>query len=473
MMAPERFQAMKKYPSSRELSPHPVSKARPRHKMLPPPESYVSDILMEGNYKTEAFSLQLDRFLSDACQTPFLCLALHLHDPEPTGDDLKKDTIWRAVVSPEVKARSGIMVWLSATVFAVAVPLPDTTTAASTARDFKRDMETKLALAISMGGAVFPCMAFTHHDIFHHAVRALDHAGFYPDGATVFVDAATFNIIGDRRYAMGHHEAALTEYQLGLLFDPADVNLLNSLGVCNSVLNRFEQALAQFEKIIDIIPEDIPALYNAGLTCHLMGDSARAARFLTRACRPAPPLYEIELTAGIVFAELNNSDKALKHLERAGTLKPRAGTPSSLSGDLHRLQGQFSRAVNAYTRAIKCNPRDGWAMSGLARTYEIQNTNLAVALSLAAQSIAMKPEIPRFYLRLGRIHLKNGDYDNACEVFTRGTRCCNLRHGNPVSPLPSRPAVTGGGDPTPSPPSTYKTCPAHTTKPAEPVCIQS
>jgi lipoprotein NlpI len=51
----------------------------------------------------------------------------------------------------------------------------------------------------------------------------------------------------------------------GLLLDPADVNLHNSLGVCHGVLKDYDNALSAFENAIWLAPEEMMAIYNKGL----------------------------------------------------------------------------------------------------------------------------------------------------------------------------------------------------------------
>ena len=421
MIDADRYTTLIQYPASRDLALVSPSHPAAHHQPLLPPATFLSDMLMAENYKTAAFSLQLARFHTRTGQAPFLCLTLQFSSPSSEVDNFRDAPGPHALIARKIQKRGGIMAWLSPVVLVMAISLPHgTATASQMAAKIQADMAEELAVTITMGAAVYPHLTFTPDAVFHHAIRALDHARFYPRGATTFVDAATFNISGDRRYALENFESALTEYHTGLLLDPGDVNLLNSLGVCYSVLNRFEPALAQFEKILSLMPDDVPALYNAGLTCHLMAAPDQSARFLTRASHLDNSVYEIEFTAGIVAAIRRNGKAALAHLHRAAELMPRAGAPLSLCGDVYRHKKEFSQALTAYTRAIKHNPCDSWAMSGMARVYEIRNTNLSVALSLACQSIELTPEIPRFYLRLGRIYLKCNDHAKAWEAFSRG-----------------------------------------------------
>ena len=414
MIEEDRLHIAEQFLASREL-------ATPWHKGLTPPREYVSDMLIKGNYKTEAFCLKLNRFQESSA--PLLCMVMQLTAPEPGTDNFRDQPGQNEKISSITTTHSGVMAWLTPCVLAMAIPMSPEHFPRDLTSQIKQEMETALDVSISMGAAPFPWMNFNRQDIFYHSIRALDHANFHLPGTIIAPpNAITFNIVGDRRYQSGLFETAMAEYHLGLLLDAADFNLLNSLGVCNSVLNRFDQALEYFEKALEIIPDDVMALYNAGLVCNLMEDLEKGGAYLTRASELNNSLFEIELTAGILFAKRNDTATALKHLDKAARLSPEAGLPRALIGDICLKKGDYPRAVTAYTSAIKCNPRDPWTMSGLARVYEIQDTNMEIALSLGRQSIALAPEIALFRHRLGRIYLKKGWYDKAAMEFSEGAR---------------------------------------------------
>lgn len=428
MTAKNRLHFEEQFLASRELSIL-GSQSYPWQKGLTPPREYLSDMLIQGNYRTEAFSLKLNRF-----QEPdegFLCVVMALTAPRTGEIHFQDQANYNKKISRIITNQGGIMAWLTSSVLIMAIPrpCPPSTPVAQMASAIKKQIETTLDVTISMGASRFPWMDFSRQEIFHHGIKALDHAGFHKPGALIFPNAITFNISGDRRYRLGLLEEALTEYHLGLLLDPKDFNLLNSLGVCNSVLNRFDQALEQFEKALEIMPGDVMALYNAGLVCNLMDDLDKGGDYLTRASKLDNTIFEIELTAGILFTKANNFCKALDHLERAANISPEAGLPQGLMGDICLKQEDYPRAVNAYTKALKCTPRDPWSMSGLARVYEIQNINMDIALSLAQQSIALDPAISLFRHRLGKIHLKKGWYEKAAIEFNQADKYFSLQKG--------------------------------------------
>ncbi|SMC35692.1 Tetratricopeptide repeat-containing protein [Desulfocicer vacuolatum DSM 3385] len=427
MTATSRLHIAEQFLTSREVANQTLPDA-PWQKELTPPREYVSDILIQGNYRTDAFSFKLNQFQKP--EQGFLCAVISFTDNKTLETHFQDHPRYTEKISGIITDRGGIMSWLTPNVLSMAIPRPcPPAPMAHLASSIKKQMEKSLGVIISMGASIFPWMDFSAQETFHHGVRALDHAGFHKPGALIFPNPVTFNISGDRRYRLGHIDDALAEYRLGLLLAPTNFNLLNSLGVCNSVLNQFDRALDQFEKALEIMPKDVMALYNAGLVCNLMNHLDKGAEYLTRASKLNNTIFEIELTAGILFTKANRFSRALDHLERAGKISPGTALPHGLMGDIHLKQGDCSRAVKSYTRAIKCNARDTWSMSGLARIYEIQNINMDIAMALARQSVMLDPGISLFRHRLGKIYLKKGWYEKAAIEFNPKKKPFNLDKG--------------------------------------------
>ncbi|MEA1969557.1 MAG: hypothetical protein U9N77_15230, partial [Thermodesulfobacteriota bacterium] len=82
-------------------------------------------------------------------------------------------------------------------------------------------------------------------------------------------------------------------------------------------------------------------------------------------------------------------------------------------------QQEPEKAETEYRKAVKLNPSDAGALSGLALTYEIQNSNLDIALTFAKESIMIEPDNPLFRSRLGNIYVKQNRNDLADIEFKK------------------------------------------------------
>ncbi|MBF0233286.1 MAG: tetratricopeptide repeat protein, partial [Desulfamplus sp.] len=148
-----------------------------------------------------------------------------------------------------VAKNSGIWQWLSGSTLIIAI-WGEFTQAENTLRDLMKFINTTLKQACYAGAAIFPFMDFSPEMALSNAVKALDHSAFFAPGTTTFFDDVTQNICGDRLYQLGKVELAAIEYEKGLEIRSDNLNMLNSLGVCYSIMNRLDLARRQFEKAI-------------------------------------------------------------------------------------------------------------------------------------------------------------------------------------------------------------------------------
>ncbi|MBF0228541.1 MAG: tetratricopeptide repeat protein [Desulfamplus sp.] len=424
----------------------------------------LPDSLIEKNDElNNQWLVQFNLFTKEILQTPdrpFTCFVIKFEFPDMSAKiKNKKETLAHAL-NASIIDEGGIWQWLSESTLIIVLWGDDPVQAEETIKDFIKFTDITLKIPCYVGAAVFPFMDFDPSTIVCSAVKALDHAAFFAPNSLIFFDDITQNIYGDRLYQLGRLEDAAKEYEQGLKIKGDNLNILNSLGVCYSLMNRLDLAREQFEKAIIKYSEleygykesehELPKigvdgsessktddnyfmfLYNAALTCNLMGDIENGIAYINKATAINKGFFETELTAGILFfkvsiknGELKNkqmADQALIHINNAVKLNPESAIAHRLLGELYLETNQPSKAVNEYKLALKINPYDASSMSGLARSFEIQNKNLDIALNLAIHSLEIAPDNPYFRTRLAKIYLKKGKYDFADIEFSTAER---------------------------------------------------
>ncbi len=269
----------------------------------------------------------------------------------------------------------------------------------------------------TMGIAVYPTIDFARTQIVGNAEKALDHAGFFGSGTITGFDAVSLNISGDRRYQAGDIAGAMAEYKQGLLIDPADVNLHNSLGVCHGVLKDFDNALSAFDNAIRLSPQEVMAIYNKGYILLLKGDREKALEYFLMANAREPNVFEVVFHLGQTYMVLGATDKARPYLEAATLANNRSGPAfKSLGACLDKL-GLAKEAIQAYKNAVKINPGDAESLSLLGRLYAERGESLDVASVLCAQSVRLSPNNGLFRHRLGHVFLNQGKLNHALAEF--------------------------------------------------------
>lgn len=446
------------------------------------PKNYLSDLLLQENRTDDQLVIQFNEFirkivlkLDETClpengdkisDTRFTCAVIRLISNESVSSEFchDKDQIQNVIdaINTAVTEKNGIWQHLFESVFIIAI-WGDAEPAKDVLSELVRRVNADFRIECHAGAAIFPFMDFLPNEVVCNSVKALDHAAFFAPGTLTFFDDVTQNIYGDLLYQLGKIDLAAKEYEKGLEIKKDNLNLLNSLGVCYSLVNRLELARDQFKKAIILgessqlkkekilkysdedqdsnqqsLSEPDPAfelptgpsqpgdtddsafmlMYNAALICNLMDDLENGIVYIKRATALNSHFFEAELTAGILFLKAGITGESELHLKNAIALNPQSGMAHRILGELYLQNDLPQKAANEYTKSIKLNPMDACSISGLARAFEIQNKNLDIALDLALQSLAIAPDNPYFRIRLAKIYMKKGQYDFAEVEFS-------------------------------------------------------
>lgn len=273
------------------------------------------------------------------------------------------------------------------------------------------------------GIAGHPLQHYAPADLAANAVKALNHAAFFENGAVITLDAITLNISGDRAFDADDVKTAMAEYQNALALDGANVNVLNSLGACYGHVGAYEKGLRFFEAAAAADPREYMAVYNIGLTHLLMGDRYQALDRFTTASAMAPEVFETAFQLGRLLLEDDRPADAVSHLEKAARIHPGSGTAQKLLGQCHEALSHLEPAIAAYKKAVTQNPNDPESLSALGCLFDQQGENPEITIIFCQQSVDLAPDNGLYRQRLGQLYLKQSMLQEALEAFKAADRC--------------------------------------------------
>jgi tetratricopeptide (TPR) repeat protein len=272
---------------------------------------------------------------------------------------------------------------------------------------------------VTSGIAAYPAFSYKKSEIIENARKALEHADFFGPGSIVAFDAVSLNISGDKLYQNGDINGAIKEFKTATLFDPTDVNVHNSLGVCYAVLGDFAKAIKEFKEAIRLSPSELMPMYNAGLSYQLMGKKEKALKHFQKAGNLGESLFEVDFQTGKVLLELGRPEEGRIYIDKALKLRPESSIALFYLGEIFSATGMTDEAEAAYEKAIKANPNDAASLSSLGLLYEEKGKNRDIALTFCRQSVEISPENGLFRQRLGRVYHKHGFLDDAVREFEK------------------------------------------------------
>ncbi|MBU1345040.1 MAG: tetratricopeptide repeat protein, partial [Proteobacteria bacterium] len=231
---------------------------------IKPPETYFGDLLLTKPLQIKAFEKRLSEATIPG--EKFLCVVIQISpDPCETIREKAKDT-FEAFFNAFLDHKRGIWESLSGTSFVLAFWDWDSEKKASRLIvSLKNKLSASLKTDILMGVAKFPFHDFSKVQTLANALKAIDHAAFFGPDTLIHFDGISLNISGDRLYQLNKCDLAIKEYQKGLEIKPDDINLINSLGVCFGIMGKLNKAKTQFEKAMKINPNEVMVIYNIGL----------------------------------------------------------------------------------------------------------------------------------------------------------------------------------------------------------------
>lgn len=272
------------------------------------------------------------------------------------------------------------------------------------------------------GVSAFPFRGFSKADTLANTQKAMLHAAFYGAGHAVVFDAVSLNVSGDIYFSDGDLPRAVREYRLGLSCEPKDVNLLNSLGVAYALLNKNALARATFENVLEIDRKNYMALYNLGLGAQLRSDLPEALECFEKALRYSTEetddiefSHDLRLQLGQLYCQTGNYEKSLQYLDewRAEKEPTEQGRILKYLGEAYLGCGMPKEAMTWLQRALRHNEFDHDILSLLGTAVWQAREGDDIALSLCGKSVDLAPADPHLRLRLARVQLHTGLYEEA------------------------------------------------------------
>jgi tetratricopeptide (TPR) repeat protein len=136
---------------------------------------------------------------------------------------------------------------------------------------------------------------------------------------------------------------------------PTSQNYQNR-GIVRSELNRFDDAIADFDEALKLTPKSSAILVNRGLARQRAGKSEAALEDYTQAITLNPDEQQALLNRSTLLLESGQLDAALVDIESLLKLDPDSAEAHNNRGVVHRLQGHFAEALEDYAKAIELFP---------------------------------------------------------------------------------------------------------------------
>jgi Flp pilus assembly protein TadD len=199
------------------------------------------------------------------------------------------------------------------------------------------------------------------------------------------------NTLGAALYKAGRIDEAIDCYQRALEIDPSEamphanlalalvakgefaeavryckialttmdtITIHNTLGYALLNLGRFEEAAAEYRKVLSAMPNDPDILNKLGYALAQSGKFDEAISFCNKALQIAPDLVKVRLNLGVALVNGGRFAEAVKEYEKVLLVQPQNVIAHNDLGVALLRQGKFDEAIAHFNRAVQIDPNN-------------------------------------------------------------------------------------------------------------------
>jgi len=240
-------------------------------------------------------------------------------------------------------------------------------------------------------------------------------------------DAAYLNTVlarGLSYHRQGDFAHAESDYREILDAAPMHADALHLLGVLSNQKQDHRAAINLIARAVHIIPDQPIYLCNLANAYRDSGLYEQAIACYQKTLQIKPDLFETYINIGIAYQQLGNFSQAASAYQKAILLKPDSAEAFYNLGNAFKEQDLFEEAINCYQRSAILNPMLVESYYNQAKILEKQG-HLDKAVACLKQCIHYMPDWAEAHSNLGSLLKHLGYLDTA--IF----HCCEAIHLKP------------------------------------------
>ncbi len=213
-------------------------------------------------------------------------------------------------------------------------------------------------------------------------------------------------------------DEAVAQYQKALEIDPTYAKAYSSLGLALAARGRPDEALAQYRKALEMDPGDTDAYRNLAKALDSRGRSSEAIALLRQAVQLRPDDAEARNDLGAALGQTGNLDEATGQLEQALKLNSRYAEAHYNLGKVLVDGGRFDEALAHFQQAVVIKPDYANAHHNLGSLLMAQG-RLAEAGDQYRKALQVAPNDADTHYSLGNVLIGLGQLDEAISHYRK------------------------------------------------------
>jgi tetratricopeptide (TPR) repeat protein len=219
---------------------------------------------------------------------------------------------------------------------------------------------------------------------------------------------------GDAFLSRGNLYKAFAQYEKSLQLNPDNIGLVYKKGLLFVIGGLNQDAIKEFQKVIKKESGHALAHKGMGQAFFQMKKYDEAEKNFRKAIELDQELWQVHNSLGIIYDYKKRYDIAIHEYNTAISLKPDEGFLHNNLGVSCSLAGEYEKAINAFNKALETK-------YSKSKTYN----NLGMALSKlgryqeALEAFRKGGNEAQAYNNLGCIYLEEGKFEKAITCFEK------------------------------------------------------
>ena len=230
-----------------------------------------------------------------------------------------------------------------------------------------------------------------------------------------------FNLIAAANSGLKNLDQAIENFNKVLEINPKDAMAYFNIGTIFSEKKEFDIAIKNYQKCLAINPNHAETFDNIGSALKAQGSLTAAVEQFTQAINLKPNFTQAHYNLGVALQEKGNFSESITSYENACQIKPNYFKAYLGIGNTLKEQGKVGATIDSYKQALKINPDYADAYHNMGNALQ-DNGDLDAAIDSYKQALKIKPDYTDAYYNMG-ISLKNkGELDAAIDSYKQAIK---------------------------------------------------
>ncbi|MEH2084129.1 MAG: tetratricopeptide repeat protein [Nostoc sp.] len=223
---------------------------------------------------------------------------------------------------------------------------------------------------------------------------------------------------GETYRSMERYTEALQNFDRAIELDPKYAWAIVERGITYRSINQYTEALQDFDRAIELDPKYVWAIVERGETYRRIKLYTEALQDFDCAIELDPKYVWAIALRGLTYRSMERYTEALQHFNRAIELNPKFAWAMARCGETYRLMKHYTEALQNFDRAIEVDPKLAWAIALRGDTYRSMEL-YAQALQDFDRAIELDPKSAWAVTNRGETYRLMKRYTEALQDFKR------------------------------------------------------